>query len=355
MSDLDDENARLPVHGGDILTASKRYGIDVSDWIDLSTGINPEPYSAYNVPRSSYEQLPYPLPGFQAAVSEYYQSSEHLAIAGSQTAIQALPRCLKSLPVLLPLLGYQEHLKFWQRENSDTHFYPSLDKQSAVESIDTALNKNNQQHLVIINPNNPTGLIFDADQLRCWAQQLAYDAYLIVDEAFMDLTPEQSLLTQDLPHNVIVLRSFGKFFGLAGIRLGFIFANKPLLDKIENDIGIWQVNGPAQHIAITALQDDSWQIEARTQLANNARTTEAIINPVFHHDEITPLLPTPLFSSYLMPRQQAFNISEHFAKSGILFRIIPYTETEALLRVGVLSDSNTLAIKRLKETVKRYD
>lgn len=359
---IDEQETFSPLHGGDIIAASERYGIDTHQWIDLSTGINPEPFTAFHVPESCYQQLPYRSPEFQAATSEYYQSSAYLPIAGTQTAIQALPDRLKPLPVLLPELGYQEHFRYWQQANAQIRLYPSINKQQAMLSINSALEKNSQQHLVIINPNNPTGLAFEPSALLHWSRQLAKDAYLIVDEAFIDLTPEQSLLfnaasphsPQPLPSNVIVLRSFGKFFGLAGIRLGFVFAHNSLLNTLEDKIGLWQVNGPAQYIATKALLDKPWQLETRIRLARNAANTQRIIEPFILKQKGKTLTHTHLFSSYLVPRHYALHICDHFSTNGILLRVISFTQHEAILRVGVLSNSDTAAIRRIQAVVEDF-
>jgi len=370
----------LPLHGGDIVSASQRYDVAIEDWVDLSTGINPEHYPVDKIPLQSYCRLPYITDTFNNAVNHYYLSDNNaqknlafLAVAGTQVAIQALPSLLANFPVLLPKVAYQEHRQHWQKNaalsatfntksnaksNSNSiNDYPSLNRQEATEYINGALTKNNKQHIVIINPNNPTGLMFDKQQLLSWANMLHKDAYLIVDEAFIDSTPENSLLNaltspaldQVLPHNIIVLRSFGKFFGLAGIRLGFVFSNKHLIQQLASTVGIWQVNGPAQSLAIAALQDKQWQEETTIRIKRNANHTQDCcqhlisLSQQHHHSD--------LFSSYFFSRDQAISINHSLALSGILTRVIELDSSRAILRIGTLSAEEKTSADRLSTVI----
>lgn len=388
----------LPLHGGDIVSASQRYDVAIDDWIDLSTGINPEHYPVDNIPLQSYFRLPYITDTFNNAVNHYYLSDNKiqkniafLAVAGTQVAIQALPSLLANFPVLLPKVGYQEHRQHWQKNavpsatlnttsnttsnatlNATSHSnsindYPSLNLQEATEHIHYALTNNNKQHIVIINPNNPTGLMFDKQQLLSWANMLHKDAYLIVDEAFIDSTPENSLLNTltnpalnpatdpVLPHNIIVLRSFGKFFGLAGIRLGFIFSNKLLMQQLANAVGIWQVNGPAQSLAIAALQDKQWQEETMIRIKRNANHTQdccqhltSLSQQQYHQHQHHH---SDLFSSYFFSRDQAISINHSLALSGILTRVIELDSSRAILRIGTLSAEDKTSADRLSTAI----
>ena len=117
--------------------------------------------------------------------------------------------------------------------------------------------------------------------MKDWAQRLPEGGYLIIDEAFIDLTPEQSVLQQHFCDNMLVLRSFGKFFGLAGIRLGFVFANAMLRQHLQERIGLWTVNGPAQEVAIAALRDSAWQSAAQLKIRRSASVTQEKLQPLF--------------------------------------------------------------------------
>jgi cobalamin biosynthetic protein CobC len=360
-------------HGGNIVSASEQYDISLDKWVDLSTGINPKPYPV-ELDVASFQRLPYLRPEFIAASTDYYQSSHFLPVTGTQAAIQQLPNLLADFPVLIPQVGYQEHAKYWQRKGSDIDFYPSSIKSVTLTFIDKALTDNPERHVVIINPNNPTGVLFEKEQLLSWARQLAPQAYLIVDEAFIDTAIEHSVLNQSLADNIIVLRSFGKFFGLAGIRLGYCFANESILAGLQHRLGLWQINGPAQAIAIKALQDKVWQSQAKQNIQDNAKFTRRIFNAlmsqlsldaqsVFHSD---------LFSSYKISSQCAVELKEYFAQSGMLLRVIEIEhekrsemESEissnvrnergdkpALLRIGLLDECDQLTVKRVITVVR---
>ncbi len=350
-------NNELPIHGGDIVSASANYGIGLDQWVDLSTGINPESYPV-ELSDASFKQLPYVRPEFITASTEYYRSSQFIPVTGTQAAIQQLPFLLADFPVLIPMLGYQEHVKYWSEKNADIHYYPALEKRQTIDFIDDALHKNNQQHVVIINPNNPTGALLEKEQLLSWAEQLAPKAYLVVDEAFIDIISEYSVLDYDLPDNIIVLRSFGKFFGLGGIRLGYCFANTSILTALQDRIGLWQVNGPAQAIAIKALNDREWQLQARLSIKSNAELTQGVFEPLIQKLGVSLLESFSsgprlgLLSSYLMPCQEAVALSQYFAQAGILLRVIVIDDEQALLRIGLLDKNNSLLVKRVIKRVE---
>lgn len=337
-------------HGGNIVAASSQYGVPLDQWIDLSTGINP---TAYPVEFSAFDfaLLPYLQADFFAAVKSYYQQDRFLAVAGTQAAIQVLPNCLANLPVLLPSVGYQEHEQYWRENNRQCYFYDSLNIDGALADIEASLLQNSAHHVVIINPNNPTGMQFSLERLNHIANTLSDHACLIVDEAFIDTKPEHSLLSTKLSQNVIVLRSFGKFFGLAGLRLGFVFADKKYCDAIEKNLGIWQVNGPAQRAAIQALTDKKWQQKTLADIANNAGCTRQIFTPLADKLAEKVFSNTELFTSYLMSKNAAYTVCEVFAQAGVLLRVIDIDQQQALLRVGILPQDNERAIKRVTQLI----
>jgi cobalamin biosynthetic protein CobC len=358
-----------PLHGGNLVSASAHFNIPVDQWIDLSTGINPEHYPVDHLPLSSYCALPYISNDFLAAVRLYYTpaytqnntnerhthiKNNFLAVAGTQTAIQVLPTLLPPLPILLPKVGYQEYRQQWQSRSLPTSDYPSMDCSAAELHIDQAIKQQPQQHVLVINPNNPTGIAFNKNKLISWAQALGPQAYLIIDEAFIDSTPDNSVLTNMLsggmPDNIIVLRSFGKFFGLAGIRLGFIFSNAFIIQKLEKSIGIWQVNGPAQAIAITALSDSIWQKKNRLAITSNANFTRALCSTI--QKKCDCVVHSDLFSSYYFSRRQAEHIHHQLALAGILTRVIYIDKNSAILRIGVLSSQKTEPAQKIHNHVK---
>ena len=138
--------AELPLHGGDIFSASARYGIAPEQWLDLSTGLNPEPYPVPDLDCAAFHHLPYLNPAFLAAAAKYYGSDQLLAGTGSQLIIQALPKCLEqqcqaNLPVLLPEHGYREHHDHWQRHGNELLTYPAFDADRACAAIESMLDR----------------------------------------------------------------------------------------------------------------------------------------------------------------------------------------------------------------------
>ena len=325
-------------HGGNLYQASKDYNIPMENWLDLSTGINPVSYPVANLSQSVLEQLPYSSSQFEAAVGTYSGVSDFVAGNGSQQFIQLLPKILPRLPVLLPDWGYQEHHFHWQRNQNPVRFYPAIDPATAVVTIENQLATEPACHLLIVNPNNPSGLVFKPEQLRHWAGMLAEkktdgSAVLIVDEAFVDCDPELSLLNDSLPPNVIVLRSFGKFFGLAGLRLGFAFAQQHWLNPIRDAVGLWNINGPAMAVATRALFDESWQKVTRDQLRHKLPQWQCLFDPMLQKLEPHFQVQLPLFSSYGVSIKQGRWLQHQFARVGILLRVIE-NDRRSLVRFG---------------------
>ena len=185
-------------HGGDLHSASAIYGRAPEDWLDLSTGINQFSYPAPAMGQEVWQQLPYLAPSLIKAAHSYYGQHACLACSGSQTVIQLLPVILRQLgnqkATWLPDIGYQEHLQAWSQEG-EVSTYSGLDSQLATQQIADALHDDKIGHLVIINPNNPTGEVFSRQQLNLWAQQLRNKGgFLVIDEAFIDITPRASVL-----------------------------------------------------------------------------------------------------------------------------------------------------------------
>ncbi len=365
MSDL--------IHGGDLISASQKYGIPAGDWLDLSTGINPSPYPVPHIDTAMFQHLPYQTPAFTAAIVNYYGGAG-LACSGSQQAIELLPALLAAdganLPVLLPDCGYQAHKYSWLRSGAELRFYPTDDHAQAQEQITRQVTRAEPCHLVLINPNNPTGLQFSPEQIFSWAEQMSKGSYLIVDEAFIDLCPEHSVLSDyarfQRLQNLVVLRSFGKFFGLAGVRLGFIFAAQGVLERLKTAQNPWVVNGPAQAIAICALNNTAWQQQARQQITINARKTLALWQPLFAKVDAELLSSGRLFISARLNSRIAKRIYQFFAERGVLLRLIQGEElageeqkagTEpaqscSLLRSGLVDAKREDQCKKLAQVIR---
>jgi Histidinol-phosphate/aromatic aminotransferase and cobyric acid decarboxylase len=190
--------------------------------------------------------------------------------------------------------------------------------------------------LVVINPNNPTGERFPADTLLEWYDQLcARNGWLIVDEAFMDTTPEDSLAPYTARPGLIVLRSFGKFFGLAGLRLGFVLAEAEVLRRLREQLGPWAVNGPARWVARLALVDQAWWTETRRRLSAASQH----LSELLARHGLSPAGGTALFQWVKTP--EAAGIHQALASQGILTRLFTPTYTSGTyplsLRFGLPS------------------
>ena len=356
------------IHGGDLVSAQSQYAIPVEDWLDLSTGINPVSYPVPRLNAELFQRLPYQSDQFKAAINNYY-GAEGLACNGTQRVIEMLPALLPKLPVLLPECGYQEHRHSWAKRHNKITYYPANDQSKAIETIEHQLASGSPKHLLLINPNNPSGLSISPEQVYRWAEQLQDGAYLIVDEAFVDLHPEHSVL-DDYAYfrkleNLVVLRSFGKFFGLAGIRLGFVFSNNSLQKQLQSEFGPWSVNGPAQAIASAALNDASWQTSARNVIRLNAQATTKIWQPLFNKVAAKVLNGAGLFITASLSVETAKHIYHFLAERGVLIRLVQvdeirpqssdFTKTEkaetCLLRSGLIDAQEEKQSQKMKQVI----
>lgn len=334
--------AAPPQHGGRLRLAAARYGIPLSEWLDLSTGIHPAPWPAPPPPVSAWARLPEPEDGLLEAAQRYYRAASVLPAAGSQAAIQTLPALVAAerigpstqlrTGVLAPT--YAEHAHAWRRLGYEPISLAAREIAGALATLDA---------LVVVNPNNPTGERFAPETLLEWHAKLAArGGFLIVDEAFMDATPEQSLAPHAARPGLVVLRSLGKFFGLAGARVGFVLAAPDFLDALSRLLGPWTVSGPSRFAAIEALQDRPWQEAARAQLA---RESQRLAHVLSHHG-LAPDGGTALFQWVCTPR--ASRIHEALARRGILSRLfddppslrfgLPGSETDWARLGSALSD-----------------
>ena len=250
-------------HGGNLNDAVIRYGIARADWLDLSTGINPDFYPAPALRADAWHRLPEASDALAAAACAYYGAPQMLPVAGTQAAIQALPQLrLREhgvARVVVAAPAYAEHAHRWQQAGHTMREVGYADLADAVGACEV---------MVVCNPNNPTGARVAPDVLLGWAQQLAArGGWLVVDEAFGDTTPQLSVAAHTgAQAGLIVLRSVGKFFGLAGVRLGFVAAQDDILNGLREWLGPWSVSGPAQQIGIAALRDVDWQQNTRERL-----------------------------------------------------------------------------------------
>lgn len=303
-------------HGGNLRDAARHYGRD--DWIDLSTGINPHGYPTPPLSAGAWHRLPESDPALLAAACAYYRAPQLLPVAGTQAAIQALPRLRAPSRVAVSSPSYAEHAHHWGLHGHTRTLVPYEELAAAVDVSDV---------VVVVNPNNPTGETIVPEVLLDWAARLhARGGWLVVDEAFGDTTTALSVATHAAQPGLIVLRSIGKFFGLAGLRLGFVAAHEDLLSPLADLLGPWTVSGPAQEIAIRALQDTAWQKDARAWLRHNGFRMAQLLNT---HGIASA--GTSLYRWWPEEQPEAFH--EHMAQRGIWCRL--FRDAARGIRVGL--------------------
>ena len=295
--------------------------------VDLSTGINPHGWPVPELPAGVWQRLPESSPALLDVAERYYGTRSLLPVAGSQAAIMALPRLRPRGDVGILAPSYSEHRAGWEMAG---HEVVALDSDAIEESL-PALDV-----LVVVNPNNPTGERFSLERLLRWHQQLAdRGGWLVVDEAFIDATPEQSLCALVEPKTgLVVLRSLGKFFGLAGIRSGFVFAMPQLLDRLERLLGPWSLSHPAQWVTEQALRDRSWQQQMCAQLPDESDRLFRLLEAV----GLRPVGSTSLFQWVATP--QAAETAHQLARQGVLIRLF---DRPSSLRFGLPSSEGEWA------------
>ncbi|MFV3381462.1 threonine-phosphate decarboxylase CobD [Pseudomonas sp. NY15354] len=305
-------------HGGRLLRAVRQYGIAREQWLDLSSGIAPWPYAIPKIAQEAWARLPEVEDGLEQAARTYYGVDSLLPVAGSQAAIQALP-CLRPagrVGVLAPC--YAEHPHAWRRAGHQVVELADGQVEQTLDSLDV---------LVLVNPNNPTGRCVPRERLLDWHARLARrGGWLLVDEAFMDNTPAQSIVDCADRAGLIVLRSFGKFFGLAGVRLGFVMAEQILLQRLAELLGPWTISGPTRVLGQSCFNDEAAH---RTQIARCAQASRRLA-ALLEAAGLRPSGGCDLFQYVRLP--QAAQLHEFLARRGILVRLF---EQPLAVRLGL--------------------
>lgn len=323
-------------HGGDLSEAIRRHGGTPDTWLDLSTGINPWPWPIADLPASVWHRLPGrdEEAALIAAARKAYRVPERVTIIpapGTQALIQWLPRLAEPGAVAIVGPTYGEHAASWAAGGHEVIDVSSLDRLPETS-----------RHAVVVNPNNPDGRVTDRATLMQAAARLAQrGGFLVIDESFADLDPEIGAadLYADLP--VVILRSFGKFFGLAGVRLGFALAPPPIATRIVEALGPWAVSGPAIAVGRAALSDTHWASETRRIVQAQARSLDAVLVAA----GLAVIGGTALFR--LVRHAQARELHEALARRHIWCR--SFEESPDLLRFGLPPDRT--ALDRLAEAL----
>ena len=308
-------------HGGRLRKAALEYGIAEADWLDLSSGLAPWPFALPDIPLRAWARLPETDDGLEQAACDYYGAGQALPVAGSQMAIQLLPRLRRvgKVGVLSPC--YAEHAEAWRRCGYIVREVLEQEVDFFLGTLDV---------LVVVNPNNPTGLSLTPDRLLDWHSKLAQrGGWLVVDEAFMDNTPQLSLAPFTHQVGLIVLRSFGKFFGLAGVRLGFVLAERKLLRLLAEHVGPWAVSGPTRVVGRACLQD----VEGHARQRARTEEASARLAVLLAKYAFKPQGGCALFQWLVTERAE--QLHEFMALRGILLRLFTHTSS---LRFGLPAD-----------------
>jgi cobalamin biosynthetic protein CobC len=308
-------------HGGRLRKAALQYGIAEADWLDLSSGLAPWPWPIPQIPLRAWARLPETDDGLEQAACDYYSAAQVLPVPGSQAAIQLLPRLRRAGKVGVLSPCYAEHAEAWRRGGY-------IVREVLEQEVDFFLD--NLDVLVVVNPNNPTGLSLTPERLLDWHARLAQrGGWLVVDEAFMDNTPQLSMAPYADQVGLIVLRSFGKFFGLAGVRLGFVLAERKLLKLLAEQVGPWAVSGPTRVVGQMCLRDTDGQARQRRRSEEASQRLAGVLE----RHGLKPQGGCSLFQWLITAHAEALH--EFMARRGILLRIFTHNSS---LRFGLPAD-----------------
>ncbi|MEM9731982.1 MAG: threonine-phosphate decarboxylase CobD [Pseudomonadota bacterium] len=327
-------------HGGRLDEAVQRFGGIKSKWLDLSTGINPSAYPVGDVPSGQWQALPDRAAELKAehAARACYGVPEEAFVSlapGTQAHIQQLPFLYKPQDVALVGFTYQEHGVCWARAGHSVFVTDGLESAEATARV-----------IVVVNPNNPDGRLCDSSELMALARRLGpKGGLLVVDESFGDVVPDASLIPSCGRDGLLVMRSLGKFFGLAGARFGVVVGPQGVCEKLDERLGPWAVSGPALHAAALALADRKWQQRTRKRLAAG----RAQLEDVLKDNGLDVLGGTDLF--VLAAHGDAAALAQHLAQHHILVR--PFPAKAEWLRFGL--PGGKVGLNRLDKALAAFE
>lgn len=334
-------------HGGNLPAASRRFDVPIEQWVDLSTGISPWSWPVPALPQHVWQTLPYADEQLETAAAQYYgcDRAAILAVPGSQYALQYAPALLRRGTVAMPQRGYTEHRAAWQLAGHHIVEYADGEALQALVLAGVV------DHALVINPNNPTGEVIAAQQLQLLHQRLnAHDGWLVVDEAFADVTPSISLAAHCPAPGLIVYRSAGKFFGLAGLRLGFLLAPPGVSMQLQSAMPPWLLSHPARWIGTAALCDQAWHTQQRERLARCAQDWLQCLRETVPGLTFTG---TSLFVSGVGDAVYCEALYESLGRRAVLLRLFEPIAGQRILRVGLpLPETRGQIAHLLREAVE---
>ncbi|GJE26283.1 threonine-phosphate decarboxylase CobD [Methylobacterium organophilum] len=250
--DEEDAGPAPILHGGDLAAARRLFPEAPEPWLDLSTGINPVPYPLPPFEASALTRLPSQadLAALKRAAAAAYGARDLDEIAcapGTQILIETLPRLMPATRVAVVGPTYAEHAAAWGRAGHAVETVPELAATAAAAVV------------VLVSPNNPDGRRVAPAEIEALRARLARaGGLLVLDRAFADLEPGEGAWPGERD-GLVELRSFGKSYGLAGLRLGFALASPEYVARLETALGPWAVSGPAIAAGRIALSDLEWR------------------------------------------------------------------------------------------------
>lgn len=301
-------------HGGNLDLAQQRFGGRAEDWIDLSTGINRLPYPVGVVSLRAWSALPSRAEIealHQAARHAYRTSAAVVALGGAQAAIQLLPQLAPPGHARILAPTYNEYAGVLSAAGWEVEEVSALD---ALAGADLA---------IVVNPNNPDGRCHTPRDLLALLPRVGR---LVIDESFADAASLLSLASEDRP-GLLILRSFGKFYGLAGLRLGFALGNSSDIARIASMAGPWPVSGAAIEIGCRALRDDAWAEATSARFTGDCVRLDGMVQV----QGWRLVGGTPLFRLYETP--DALGAQEKLARNQIWSRI--FAQKPTWLRLGL--------------------
>lgn len=314
--------SRWTWHGGGLTAARAHFGGD--DWLDLSTGINPHGWPGAADIEVDWRCLPdeHGLRQLEAAAAGHFGcDADHVcAVPGTEAGLRLIGRMLPP-PACHLVPGYRTHGELVAGSTP-----------IPMERLGEA----DGSTLILANPNNPDGRLLDRAALLDLSDRRGREGWLLIDEAFADCHPEQSLAADACDgKRLLVFRSFGKFFGLAGLRLGFVIGRRDVIDRLRKRLGAWPVSAAAIAIGTAAYRDTSWIVAMRAQLRREADALDAALRMA----GFDPQGACPLFR--LIDCGHASALFERLAKRAILTR--PFDYAPGWLRFGLPGSTEALA------------
>jgi len=319
-------------HGGDLAAARKLFPGAPEPFIDLSTGINPFAYPLPPLDPAVFARLPE-----TAAVERLAAIAAQAYGAPSPAHVVVAPGVQILLPLVAALVPPGEAV---------VHEPTYAEHARAARLAGHALGEDRRKAalVVLVNPNNPTGDVIPRKSLLSIADDCSA-GLLVVDEAFMDVGPgDQSLAGDVTAPNLVVLRSFGKFFGLAGVRLGFALASADVAARLRSALGPWAVSGPALAVGAAALADAAWIAQTRKRLDLTMQRLDLLLVAA----GLDLVGGTSLFRLVRTPA--AGELFDHLGRAGIFVR--RFTEHPDWLRFGLPGDET--AQQRLAQALTQF-